>query len=88
MTIVSEGRSYETENFKSAMSNQTIIVNRNLSDQMDLWNYFLKVPPEPAICKEFGCGKHLTREEQLCGDHCSKHAKKVDVDIMLIIKME
>lgn len=33
-------------------------------------------PPEPATCKIFGCGKHLSRAEQLAGDYCTKHMKR------------
>ena len=28
--------------------------------------------PEPKVCKTFGCKKHLTLIESLCGEYCLK----------------
>lgn len=30
---------------------------------------------EPEICKHFGCGMKLTRQEKLFGNKCVKHSK-------------
>ena len=43
-------------------------------------------PPEPVVCKQFGCGKHLTGPEQLAGDHCTKHMNTEPININLLIK--
>lgn len=33
-------------------------------------------PPQPTICKSFGCGKHLSPTEQLYGERCVNHQRK------------
>ena len=34
-----------------------------------------KEAKEPRVCKKFGCGRRLTREEMLYGDWCLDHSK-------------
>jgi len=36
---------------------------------------FLLPPDEPAKCMVFGCGRSLTRQEQLFGNICQQHQK-------------
>lgn len=43
---------------------------------------------EPAVCKHFGCGKHLSLEESKYGDRCREHSVERETDIMMRIKME
>ncbi len=38
-------------------------------------------PEEPVICTRFGCGKHLTRTEQLYGNLCHEHSLQPSRDI-------
>lgn len=38
------------------------------------------MPGEPTICKTFGCGKHLSLHEKLCGDKCVNCQKLEQVD--------
>jgi len=40
-------------------------------------SYIYLTRQEPVICKHFGCGKHLTLNEQLAGDHCREHSGKI-----------
>lgn len=35
--------------------------------------------PDPYICSHFGCGHHLTPQEQLYGGRCVKHQEREPV---------
>jgi hypothetical protein len=41
--------------------------------QEDMRQLRMKNPPEPEVCKAFGCGNHLTLQEGLHGDYCIHH---------------
>lgn len=38
------------------------------------------INPEATICARFGCGRRLTPQEALYGQHCPDHQPKVQVD--------
>lgn len=42
----------------------------------------------PVVCKMFGCGKHLSIQEQLFGDYCPDHGRPKKFDITKVIKFE
>lgn len=41
---------------------------------------------EQEICRQFGCGKKLSRQEKLFGDKCVEHCKSKTPEIGGIIK--
>lgn len=40
----------------------------------------LTLPAQPNICVHFGCGRTLTRQEELCGSKCEVHMGCVKAD--------
>lgn len=48
----------------------------------------IKYRVEPVMCKTFGCGKELTLEEQMAGDHCHQHCDQKEIDIMNVLKFK
>jgi len=38
--------------------------------------YTMESAPEDCVCAQFGCGKHLTLDEQLAGNYCMEHTGK------------
>lgn len=38
--------------------------------------YTMESVPEDSVCAQFGCGKHLTLDEQLAGNYCMEHKGK------------
>lgn len=43
------------------------------------------LPSEAAVCKHFGCGRHLSPQEQLFGDRCQGCSKVERVDVTRFI---
>ncbi len=41
---------------------------------------------EPAVCKKFGCGKHLTPEENLYSQYCIACQKLNNKQVLIIHK--
>lgn len=37
---------------------------------------------EPATCNHFGCGKHLSLQEQLFSKYCINHQNKTNANIV------
>jgi len=38
--------------------------------------YTMESSPEDCVCAQFGCGKHLSLDEQLAGNYCMEHKGK------------
>lgn len=74
---------------KKSYRNGKVVYDFHTNSQIDLQKFFGELSDEshePAICKTFGCGKHLTLEERRCGDRCLDHLGIKKVDVMRVIK--
>lgn len=68
---------------------ERFLIERLIEDQKILQDDLSsekRAETEPAICKQFGCGKRLTMRERLFGDKCIQHSASEGGENYLIIK--
>lgn len=85
-TLALAGMTVAKENADRVVSGWSLHNKQRLDDAEDVQQYMVnKKEQDPFICKEFGCGKHLSLEESRYGNKCIGHSGKTR-DIFLCMK--